>query len=68
MLRLSSQKTLELMLQQQLSVSALASRAGVSPSVVSNLLRRDSNCTIPIAAKLAAALGVSPSQLLATSD
>jgi transcriptional regulator with XRE-family HTH domain len=68
MLKLSKKKILGLMLEQRLSVSELAKRAGVSLGVVSGLLKRDSNCTIPVAAKIADALGVSPSQLLTEED
>lgn len=68
MLKLSKKKILGLMLEQRLSVSELARRAGVSIAVVSSLLKTDCNCTIPVVAKIADALGVSPSQLLAEED
>lgn len=69
MLKISRQKILAIMLEQRLSISEVARRAGVSGSIVSTLLKRaTSNCTIPIVGRIADALGVSPTQLLEEED
>lgn len=64
MFDVDSDKILNLMLEQKLSVNALAQKAGVSYESVWKLLNGTNRVGIPIISKIAAALDVSPRSLM----
>lgn len=68
MFDVDSDKILNLMLEQKLSVNALAQKAGVSYESVWKLLNGTNRVGIPIISKIAAALSISPRSLMVRKE
>ena len=59
-----SQAIRNAMLAKCVGVAELAKMAGLQPSVISKILRRDSPCRLPTISRLCTALGISPNEIL----
>ncbi len=66
--RLSSKALRDVMIAKCFGVTDLASRAGLTPVIVSKLLKSDSTCRLPTLSKLAKALQVDATKLLVNSN
>ena len=59
-----SQAIRNAMLAKCVGVAELAKMAGLQPSVISKILRRDSPCRLPTISKICKALDVQPAEIL----
>lgn len=64
----NSQAVRNAMLARCIGVAELAKMAGLQPSIISKILRRDSTCRLPTIAKICKALQIEPVEILKGDD
>lgn len=61
---IDSQAIRNAMLERCIGVAELARKAGLQPSIISKILRRDSTCRLPTISKICKALQIEPVGIL----